>query len=362
MQQTAFSGTRLGSAQPRAPFTARAGARAAPLRKSLVVRAEKARRGAWWGAWGAPAGPAPAWGHPDRCAGQCAAVGGWAGRPAAGAPSHPRAPGAPAPPPATVLEWGRRASGGGGWAAGGRLVGGGGAAAAPSRRLAGGDRAPAARRSLEQSQRGGAACSTAAAWSSSWRRQRLNWRLSARSGAAAAAFQHCPASSRPACLPCSAAPAADRPPPHRRPVRPPQVVGIDLGTTNSAVAAMEGGKPTIITNAEGGRTTPSVVAFTKTGDRLVGQIAKRQAVVNPENTFFSVKRFIGRKMSEVQEESKQVGGAAWARARAQPRNARSTALLGLLLRGGAALRRPRPAANAPLRAPAARPGAVPRGR
>jgi chaperone protein DnaK len=69
---------------------------------------------------------------------------------------------------------------------------------------------------------------------------------------------------------------------------------------------MEGGKPTIITNAEGGRTTPSVVAFTKTGDRLVGQIAKRQAVVNPENTFFSVKRFIGRKMNEVTEECKQV--------------------------------------------------------
>lgn len=89
-------------------------------------------------------------------------------------------------------------------------------------------------------------------------------------------------------------------------VRAEKVVGIDLGTTNSAVAAMEGGKPTIITNAEGGRTTPSVVAFSKTGDRLVGQIAKRQAVVNPENTFFSVKRFIGRNMSEVQEESKQV--------------------------------------------------------
>lgn len=85
-----------------------------------------------------------------------------------------------------------------------------------------------------------------------------------------------------------------------------KVVGIDLGTTNSAVAAMEGGKPTIVTNAEGQRTTPSVVAYTKNGDRLVGQIAKRQAVVNPENTFFSVKRFIGRKMSEVDEESKQV--------------------------------------------------------
>ncbi|KAG9133104.1 hypothetical protein Leryth_018663 [Lithospermum erythrorhizon] len=85
-----------------------------------------------------------------------------------------------------------------------------------------------------------------------------------------------------------------------------KVVGIDLGTTNSAVAAMEGGKPTIVTNAEGQRTTPSVVAYTKNGDRLVGQIAKRQAVVNPENTFFSVKRFIGRKMNEVDDESKQV--------------------------------------------------------
>lgn len=84
------------------------------------------------------------------------------------------------------------------------------------------------------------------------------------------------------------------------------MVGIDLGTTNSAVAAMEGGQPTIITNAEGQRTTPSVVAYGKNGDRLVGQIAKRQAVVNPENTFFSVKRFIGRKMMEVDEESKQV--------------------------------------------------------
>lgn len=85
-----------------------------------------------------------------------------------------------------------------------------------------------------------------------------------------------------------------------------KVVGIDLGTTNSAVAVMEGGKPTIVTNAEGQRTTPSVVAYTKNGDRLVGQIAKRQSVVNPENTFFSVKRFIGRKMVEVDEESKQV--------------------------------------------------------
>jgi len=85
-----------------------------------------------------------------------------------------------------------------------------------------------------------------------------------------------------------------------------KVVGIDLGTTNSAVAAMEGGKPVIVTNSEGQRTTPSVVAYTKAGDLLVGQIAKRQAVVNSENTFFSVKRFIGRKMSEVDEEAKQV--------------------------------------------------------
>ena len=84
------------------------------------------------------------------------------------------------------------------------------------------------------------------------------------------------------------------------------MVGIDLGTTNSAVAAMEGGKPTIVPNIEGQRTTPSVVSFTRTGDLLVGQIAKRQAVVNPANTFFSVKRFIGRKMGEVREESKQV--------------------------------------------------------
>lgn len=89
-------------------------------------------------------------------------------------------------------------------------------------------------------------------------------------------------------------------------VKAEKVVGVDLGTTNSAVAAMEGGKPTIVSNQEGARTTPSVVAFTKTGDRLVGQIAKRQAVVNPENTFFSVKRFIGRKTEEVKDESKQV--------------------------------------------------------
>ncbi|MFN3926402.1 MAG: molecular chaperone DnaK [Pseudanabaenaceae cyanobacterium] len=85
-----------------------------------------------------------------------------------------------------------------------------------------------------------------------------------------------------------------------------KVVGIDLGTTNSVVAVMEGGKPTVIANAEGFRTTPSVVAYSKNGDRLVGQIAKRQAVINPDNTFYSVKRFIGRRYDEVTEEAKQV--------------------------------------------------------
>lgn len=85
-----------------------------------------------------------------------------------------------------------------------------------------------------------------------------------------------------------------------------KVVGIDLGTTNSVVAVMEGGKPSVIQNAEGFRTTPSVVAYTKNGDRLVGQIAKRQAVINPDNTFYSVKRFIGRRSDEVSEELKKV--------------------------------------------------------
>jgi molecular chaperone DnaK len=81
-----------------------------------------------------------------------------------------------------------------------------------------------------------------------------------------------------------------------------RTIGIDLGTTNSAMAVMEGGEPTIIENAEGGRTTPSVVAFTESGERLVGTVAKRQAVTNPENTIFSIKRFMGRKESEVKEE------------------------------------------------------------
>jgi molecular chaperone DnaK len=78
----------------------------------------------------------------------------------------------------------------------------------------------------------------------------------------------------------------------------PKVIGIDLGTTNSAVAYMEGGEPTIIANAEGGRITPSIVAFTKTGERLVGQVAKRQAITNPENTIYSIKRFMGRRWSD----------------------------------------------------------------
>ncbi len=75
-----------------------------------------------------------------------------------------------------------------------------------------------------------------------------------------------------------------------------KIIGIDLGTTNSVVAVMEGGQPVVITNAEGNRLTPSVVAFTKTGERLVGQVAKRQAVTNPENTVFSIKRFMGRRV------------------------------------------------------------------
>jgi molecular chaperone DnaK len=85
-----------------------------------------------------------------------------------------------------------------------------------------------------------------------------------------------------------------------------KVIGIDLGTTNSVVAIMEGSEPTVITNAEGGRTTPSVVGFTKDGNRLVGQVAKRQAVTNPENTVYSIKRFMGRRFDEVSGEIKQV--------------------------------------------------------
>src|SRR5438874_12713657 len=83
-------------------------------------------------------------------------------------------------------------------------------------------------------------------------------------------------------------------------------VGIDLGTTNSVIAVMEAGRPTVIPNAEGSRLTPSVVGFTKTGERLVGQLARRQAVLNPENTIYSAKRFIGRRFPEVQAEIKNV--------------------------------------------------------
>lgn len=85
-----------------------------------------------------------------------------------------------------------------------------------------------------------------------------------------------------------------------------KIIGIDLGTTNSVVAVMEGGDPTVITNSEGGRTTPSVVAFAKDGEILVGQVAKRQAITNPENTIFSIKRFMGRRFEEVSEEIKMV--------------------------------------------------------
>jgi molecular chaperone DnaK len=85
-----------------------------------------------------------------------------------------------------------------------------------------------------------------------------------------------------------------------------KTIGIDLGTTNSVVAVVEAGEPKVIPNEEGGRTTPSVVAFTKTGERPVGQVAKRQAITNPENTIFSIKRFMGRRYDEVKEELKMV--------------------------------------------------------
>ncbi len=85
-----------------------------------------------------------------------------------------------------------------------------------------------------------------------------------------------------------------------------KIIGIDLGTTNSCVSVMEGGKPVVIQNAEGGRTTPSVVAFTKDKQRLVGQLAKRQAVTNPRNTISSIKRFMGRQLNEVANEIKSI--------------------------------------------------------
>src|SRR5213083_3521315 len=85
-----------------------------------------------------------------------------------------------------------------------------------------------------------------------------------------------------------------------------KVIGIDLGTTNSVVAVVEGGDPTVIANQEGSRLTPSVVAFTKEGETLVGQVAKRQAITNPDNTIFSIKRFMGRRFDEVLQEAKLV--------------------------------------------------------
>src|SRR2546428_3304 len=104
---------------------------------------------------------------------------------------------------------------------------------------------------------------------------------------------------------------------------PGKVIGIDLGTTNSVVAVMEGGQPAVIVNQEGARITPSVVAFAKDGERLVGQVAKRQSVTNPENTVFSIKRFMGRKYDEVASERPRVpyavvrsdNGDAWVEAR-----------------------------------------------
>src|SRR4029077_19758395 len=85
-----------------------------------------------------------------------------------------------------------------------------------------------------------------------------------------------------------------------------KIIGIDLGTTNSVVSVMQGGEPVVIPNQEGGLTTPSVVGITKSGERLVGQVAKRQAVTNPENTIYSIKRFMGRRYDEVSEEMKMV--------------------------------------------------------
>src|SRR5512134_387456 len=85
-----------------------------------------------------------------------------------------------------------------------------------------------------------------------------------------------------------------------------KIIGIDLGTTFSVVAVMEGGQPVVIPNQEGARTTPSVVAFARSGERLVGQVAKRQSVTNPENTVYSIKRFMGRRINEVNEELKMV--------------------------------------------------------
>ena len=107
-----------------------------------------------------------------------------------------------------------------------------------------------------------------------------------------------------------------------------KIIGIDLGTTNSVVAVMEGGDPVVIVNQEGERLTPSVVAFTEKGEQLVGQVAKRQAITNPENTVYSIKRFMGRKQREVSEEMKMVpyqvtertNGDAWVSSRGSGSN------------------------------------------
>src|SRR5258705_2994814 len=98
-----------------------------------------------------------------------------------------------------------------------------------------------------------------------------------------------------------------------------KVLGIDLGTTNSCMAVMEAGEPVVIPNAEGGRTTPSIVGFTKSGERLVGQAAKRQGVVNPTNTVYSIKRFMGRKYEEVEQERKRVPYQLVLASNAEPR-------------------------------------------
>ena len=111
-----------------------------------------------------------------------------------------------------------------------------------------------------------------------------------------------------------------------------RIIGIDLGTTNSVVAVMEGGEPTVIPSAEGGRTIPSVVAFTKTGERLVGQVAKRQAITNPDNTVYSIKRFMGRRWDDPEVKRTQRARALQGRegpeerrrARSRCRTARAT--------------------------------------
>ena len=104
-----------------------------------------------------------------------------------------------------------------------------------------------------------------------------------------------------------------------------KTIGIDLGTTNSCMAVLEGGEPTVIPNAEGGRTTPSVVAFAKDGQRLVGAPARRQQVTNPQNTIFSIKRFVGRKWDEVSEEMTIVPYDGRPRARTATRASTPTA-------------------------------------